>query len=529
MRLKKLAGVYKRLGKTTDSRACSDLLRRFFPNTQDTTLEDLESVDVTFRDKPADEIEAALNSSVNAAEKAAVSPEVIWKNIQALQRQMKNPWPSILELAEQILEAYPDFERLGEVQLARAQALAGMKRDIEAWIVYAQVMEGKESGKKKEIGNSVNLKPEASTPQRKAPSSQFPIPFSLFSARAELAELLAQSELLPLAVAHAEILEKDFPEQRLELTELFGFLGERAVQTGSHAAAIRTYRKILDIDFPCEIWLSAPRNLASAYEKSGDRKTAMEWYEKFLAEYPTRMNRYLEEGEFKQGPEEHRGYFKNRERFAAQDTAGELEKDLFRLSAELGDRKRAADIRRGLLIDLLGLPAARDLWLEEARRAAREGNTDEAMAAYLRSVKPARTVLPQMKAKHAVNQQYLDALRLPQPEEELAEIFAYLEFGKERESADEEEARPQTPTPPSTQPPTLLTTWKLYWQQERDGLRREARQTLEQFIDTPTPPNSHTSKHLHLHFLHTLALSYQQEGLHYRAIPIFEQILDSLE
>ena len=84
---------------------------------------------------------------------------------------------------------------------------------------------------------------------------------------------------------------------------LYDFLGEKAIEAEEYEVAIGTYQKILEIDFPCETWLSAPRYLASAYEKNGQPKEAMKWYEKFLADYSSRMNRYLEEGEFKRIPE----------------------------------------------------------------------------------------------------------------------------------------------------------------------------------------------------------------------------------
>lgn len=222
----------EQLERNKDSKVCLDILLRFFPNTEDSTLEQLEKAETIIEAEPSDEIDEALDATVKAVEQSAVSPETIWKSIQALQRQKKVQWSSILELTEQIHQAAPSFEYINEVDSARARALVGMKRDIEAWIVYAQAID---------------------RTSKQTPSSDPAVTtLSSFIARAELAELFVQGQYLSLAVAHANFLHKEFPEQRADLTVLYDFLGEKAIEAEEYEVAIGTYQKILEIDFPCE-------------------------------------------------------------------------------------------------------------------------------------------------------------------------------------------------------------------------------------------------------------------------------------
>jgi tetratricopeptide (TPR) repeat protein len=133
-----------------------------------------------------------------------------------------------------------------------------------------------------------------------------------------------------------------------------------------------------------------------------------------------------------------------------------------------------------------------------------------------------------MKAQHAANQAYLDELRAPQPPEELEEIFAFVVRSAPLQrvppaKVEEEKNTLKRCTTSEELVSSVVKTWQLYWQQERDGQRQDARSTLLRLV-APTPPDSHTpTPLLSLSARLTLAKSYQQEGIHFRALTVFDQ------
>jgi len=518
---------------------------------------------------PSDPVELQLEQTApEPLKKAARHPETLWKSLVGAQSESHPNWVVVLELSQKILEMAPDFPEAPQVYLARARACDALiptssgqsssPEVLRAWIAYGLAIERCKS----------------------APNLHF-------AARAELAQTYAATSspgaaniLLPLALAHAETLEKQFPDRQKALAAVLDFIGSQALEQKQHESAITAYAKIAGQETPSQEWLCAPQKLAAAYKAAGNAEAALEWSKRFASEYPERMEKYLAaSGGEPTGPNE--GYFKNRNRFAAHNAASDLEEKLLSLSVELGQQDRAEEIRCGLYLDLLGHVPARGQWLKQARAAVEAGKRDEAQACYLRSLKPARTVLPQMQAKHAVNQAYLDELREPQPEEEIREIFAQVcspAFRRKREGASRDTSGNSLPpeglpvrgtqtggrTAPSATnkegppkggrtapaatneegPPeggttneqflsAVVRTWHTYWNQERDGERSKARSTLQEFIASlastpstiplPSPINHEPSTILRALAHLTLAQSYQQEGIHFRALSAFDK------
>ena len=343
------------------------------------------------------------------------------------------------------------------------------------------------------------------------------------------------SFLLPLGLAHARMAAGESPGHHEEIARLLEFVGARATALGQHSEAVGAYTALVAQDARSEEWLLAPKKLAMAYRALGDRQGALEWNKQFVREYAERVDRYLAHAE-QQPVGEHKGYLMNRSRFDARDASARLEKEAIDTALELGDITQAQQARRGLQLDLPGYVPARDHWLERARSEAKAGNRDEALACYLRALKPARTVLPEMQAKHAANQAYLDAVRKPQSPEELREIFGYL-CGDVVRSPGLSRKREEGPQPPQTSSPlgeagnaddnspgcAVSVAWSAYWELQRDGRRREARKVLERLAqhlarDLGNPASAVLALLAHL----TIAKSYQQEGLSFRAIEAFD-------
>ena len=474
---------------------------------------------------PSDTVELQLEETAPApVKKAARHPETLWKSLVGAQSESHPNWAVVLELSQKILEMAPDFPEVPQVYLARARAYdalipAGKGQSsgpevLRSWIAYGLAIERCKD-----------------------------FPDLHFVARAELAQVYAatgppgtESILLPLALAHTDLLEKQFPDRQKDLASVLDFIGDQALERKQYEVAIAAYTKIADQETPGQEWLSAPQKLAAAYKAAGNGGAALEWSKRFARGYPDRMEKYLAaSGAEPTGKNE--GYFKNRNRFAAHNAASDLEEKLLSLSLELGQQDRAEEIRRGLYVDLLGHVPARTQWLKQARSAVEAGKRDEALACYLRALKPARTVLPQMQARHAVNQAYLDELREFQPEEELREIF--VQVCSRRCSAPafrrQGEGPPEGGTTNEDFISAVIKTWQTYRTQERDGERSKARSTLQQFIASLSaspsafdaaqarPINDEPSTILSLLAHLTLAKSYQQEGIHFRALPAFDR------
>jgi tetratricopeptide (TPR) repeat protein len=221
------------------------------------------------------------------------------------------------------------------------------------------------------------------------------------------------------------------------------------------------------------------------------------------------------------------------------------------MSMELAQEDKAEELRRGFCADLLGYVPAREQWLAHARSAAKAGNTDESLACYLRSLKPARRALPQMQAKQAANQAYLDELRRPQPEEEIEEVFTFVVCGaplqrverkrnpllaghpRESQNAVDQHGLPGGGTTTDEVVSAAVNAWKLYWQRERDGQPEDARAALQPWLvslASANPPSGGASaiQHRPLAIFRILAhlsiaKSYQQEGIHFRAVRAFER------
>jgi tetratricopeptide (TPR) repeat protein len=559
--LRKLAESIDPLGENAESRPYLRILQEFFPE---------PSPGAPGKGVAPDDTGKALAE----VEKAQRTTETLWVSLQGAERD--KDWPTVLELCRRILDTTPGFPQMPELYLARARAYAttlprptspsvpGVSPSsagtpetlLRVWIAYGLALE--RCAKRPDL---------------------------LFPAKTELVQVYARTGQSALAIAQAESLKTEFPDRKAEtlllLASVFTMTGEpskaaatyrqlsevspetfqrpdildlaagallasgeaakameewasslgmletlgaKATQAKEYAVALKAYAKLLEQGKPGEVWLIVPERIASVQEASGDLEAALKGYEKCIEEYPDRLERYLKEGErAPKGKDE--GYLKNRRRYAAGESVTQLEQKMVRLNQKLGRADRAQDLRRGLWMDLLGYPQARQEWLELARSARADGRIDEALAACLRALKPARTVLPEMAGLRPENQAFLNELRLPQSPEEVQELLALVcssafmrgPSGQERGSA--EKAPPEGGT--TNQENFLkgvVTQWQAAWLLERNGKRNEARTAWKALAQTS--PGSLLGILVGLN----LAMSYQQEGIHFRALEAFEHL-----
>ena len=298
--------------------------------------------------------------------------------------------------------------------------------------------------------------------------------------------------------------------------------------------ARKVYEAVLAEDPVSLAGLEAPLRIAALLEAAGQAEEALKLYEDALANYPKRLEAYLEKFPEVGKDDVNRGYHANRARLGELERQQSILKKIAALYEQLGDEKGAVQARQRLLRGLPHAGTARLAFLIDAERELAGGNHAVACDLFLAALKPPRMAPARAKALVSPNTYYLSEYREPQPAEVLAQIFGgFWACGPQlapgrynerrlrflfsdryptavKEMAGDKPGWPETPA-------ILARMWQIAFDHALEGRWKEAERVYEDLSkalpETLFRPLS----------LYWLGLAATQQGLYSRAAALFER------